>query len=479
MTAEELGTFATLRRLIGAITCRRARGVAAWVAALVLGALYLDNALGVDGHVSIDFGGQWLVGRMVADGEGDQLYRIPAGRESLAKGYQGKDLDHVVRRLLLKDRDEPAADGVEGPPLPPTAGLLFAPVMRLSPEAAHRLVVLFYLLFLVPLCGWLMSRLTGLQTGVAVLLILAFPNLFMSLLLGQNAILTLSMVVTGLFLLARQRPLLGGIVWGLLAYKPVFVVALLLVPLALRSGRLLVGMLGSGLLFVLLTLPAVGIDAWVRWFQVGQHNAEIYANDRNWIWMSRDLMGLPRRQMWDADGLRDQAAHLVGRWDPAASWFESEPDGERRFRPSVRLLRRIPHDPDVHQRIRPGGVQTSVGIALLVLVALLTLWIGSRTGARARQSDAVPFVLLGSLLCVYHFMHYDLLVFALPVLLLLGEWSRSGRAARWFIGLWLALLLAASFNLNWGAGVLAAPVETLLLLILWGFAGLVVLRRAR
>ncbi|MDR3526930.1 MAG: glycosyltransferase family 87 protein [Rhizomicrobium sp.] len=64
-------------------------------------------------------------------------------------------------------------------------------------------------------------------------LVLAFPAVFVNLTHGQNGFLTTAIVAGGLALL-KPRPLLAGLVFGLLAYKPQFAAAL---PFALVAGR--------------------------------------------------------------------------------------------------------------------------------------------------------------------------------------------------------------------------------------------------
>src|SRR5262245_51467142 len=73
----------------------------AWLLALGLGAGYLHwawhffdeprRADGNNGHVFIDFGGQWLLGRMVAEGHGRQLYHRGLQREVARRAYPPED----------------------------------------------------------------------------------------------------------------------------------------------------------------------------------------------------------------------------------------------------------------------------------------------------------------------------------------------------------------------------------------------------
>jgi alpha-1,2-mannosyltransferase len=68
----------------------------------------------------------------------------------------------------------------------------------------------------------------------ALLPAIAFPGAFMTLIHGQNAFLTVALLAGGLLVLER-RPILAGVLFGLLAYKPQFG---LILPLVLAcAGR--------------------------------------------------------------------------------------------------------------------------------------------------------------------------------------------------------------------------------------------------
>ena len=67
-----------------------------------------------------------------------------------------------------------------------------------------------------------------------LLLALAFPAVFVNIGHGHNGFLTAALIGAGLLMLDR-RPILAGILFGLMAYKPQFGV---LIPLVLAAtGR--------------------------------------------------------------------------------------------------------------------------------------------------------------------------------------------------------------------------------------------------
>src|SRR5262249_354793 len=130
------------------------------------------------------------------------------------------------------------APQVGGPLYPPINMFVFGPLGLLPPQAAYRAMPGFNL-FLVYLIGFSINRLTGgrFWWPVAVTLVIVFPGFSGALVLGQNALFSLALVVLGWWQMGRGRPVLGGIFWGLLAYKPVWLLVFFLVPLLTRRWR--------------------------------------------------------------------------------------------------------------------------------------------------------------------------------------------------------------------------------------------------
>src|SRR5207249_4405227 len=82
---------------------------------------------------------------------------------------------------------------------------------------------------------------------VATVFVMVFPGFAPSLHLAQNSALSLAIVMVGWWLVTRDCEWAGGAVWGLLAYKPVWAAAFLLVPLLTRRWRMMIGMIVVGL----------------------------------------------------------------------------------------------------------------------------------------------------------------------------------------------------------------------------------------
>jgi hypothetical protein len=405
------------------------------------------------GHVTIDFGGQYLMARLLVEGHGRDLYNRNTQRLTLTAIYPTWDQDPNAERSDVENlmywmmgSDDPEAPKVlasfltplaatngpgavadlaagreewtedtlkhargrpvGGPLYPPVNAFLDAPLALFSARTAYRVqqVNNILLAFLAGLGVSVLSR-RGIWWPVATLVIILFPGFMGSLNLGQNATLTLTVLVWGWALIARGRPDWGGVVWGLLAFKPVWAMVFFLVLLLTRRWRTALTMLATGAALGLLTLPFVGVQSWLDWLHVGKEAALLYNTDRNWIFLSRDLLSIPRRLLLDFQ-------------DPTAREPIRYPD---------------PHGPSFWwyylcgNKEVPGWLVPSLaGWALLAGVAEMTarLAVLRREQARAVTGPPAAFLLFGAWLCCYHFMYYDVLLAALPVFLLFTDARR-------------------------------------------------------
>jgi len=111
-------------------------------------------------------------------------------------------------------------------------------------------------------------KLTG-HAG-ALLLSLAVPALFINAVGGQNGAMTAALLGGGLMLVGR-RPVVAGILFGMMIYKPHLA---LMLPFALLAGRrwLVVFVTGATAALLVVTSVAVyGVDAWLRY----RHNIDL------------------------------------------------------------------------------------------------------------------------------------------------------------------------------------------------------------
>jgi arabinofuranan 3-O-arabinosyltransferase len=323
---------------------------------------------------------------------------------------------------FMGEDDETGSDSVGGPLYPPIRALWFYLLALLPPQTAYRL--LQFVIVLEAFAAGLGLRI--LSQGrfwypLATLAVIIFPGFAGSLCLGQNSVFSLNILMWGWVLISRDRPVLGGLLWGLLAFKPVWAAAFFLVPLWTGRWRVALAMLASGLGQTILTLPLVGWQSWEDWLTITREAMRVSQVDENWILRSRDLFTLPRRWL-DFDSaalsLRAQTATLIG-W---ALWLVV--------------------------------VGLTTGIAVL----------------RKRQSSPVAgagsaFLLLAAILSCIHFMYYDVLLAVLPVFLLYA----GSKFPPWRFHILVAVLFLAPIIPGLKLG--EPPTETWCLLGLWALSG--------
>jgi hypothetical protein len=124
-------------------------------------------------------------------------------------------------------------------------------------------------------------KLTG-SNGV-LLLSLATPALFVNAIGGQNGALTAALLCGGLLLVDR-RPIVAGILFGCLAFKPHLA---LMLPFALIAGRrwLAVGATGAtGALLVMISAIAFGPHRWVEYADNLTHLRAVILEDGTGVW---------------------------------------------------------------------------------------------------------------------------------------------------------------------------------------------------
>jgi hypothetical protein len=498
----------------------RCRYVLAWLLALALAGrfaylayIYFDEERRADGnagHRAIDFGGQWLMGRMLVEGYARHLFDRNYQRAVLVRNFPVADQDPEAKQgdaadlmasfmgsdsaarprilasfltpLAAHDAMSTAAllgagttswtdesvrevttKRVGGPLYPPVNALFLYPLALIEPHVAYRIGQALNLL-LAFVCGLAVTRLTGgwLWWPVASALILAYPGLAGSCNLGQNSTLSLTILFWGWVLVAGGREGWGGAVWGLLAYKPVWAVSFFFALALTRRWRACVAMLGTGTALAAATLPLVGIESWLDWLKVGRDAADFYKVSERWIWLSRDLLSIPRRWLIDFT-IEPSAARDAGWLAPVLGW----------------------------------GLLGTVA----ALTAALALWRPKQ--ARAVTGPRATFVLLGAWLCSFHFIYYDVLLSALPIFLLTADPVRyllrvsvvrvsgpgppesaaghplsflvSNRAVGLSVVAVLVVIQAVVVSVQWGHAY-GIPVDTFILLLVWLGCGWVWLR---
>jgi alpha-1,2-mannosyltransferase len=119
----------------------------------------------------------------------------------------------------------------------------------------------------------------GEKKGGATIVLLAFPAVFWTIGLGQNALLTAALFGAATLLVDR-RPVLAGLLFGALCYKPHVG---LLIPLALAGGgrwRCFLAAAASGLVLVLLSLALFGTGTWAAFITAVTSAPDTYQSGR-------------------------------------------------------------------------------------------------------------------------------------------------------------------------------------------------------
>jgi arabinofuranan 3-O-arabinosyltransferase len=483
-----------------------------------------ERADGNRGHATIDFGGQWLVGRMIVEGQGRHLYernrirtvaqhvfRVAGGgwrvegkddsspstlhpppftqtsdAESLMDWLAGSDdpkAPEVIATLLspLAANDalsesvtlvsgdtiwtenwleHARAPRIGGALYPPIHALGYAPLALLRPPIAYR-VMQGLILALAYFAGWVAERMTDSRVWwpVASLLVLMFPGFAGGLTLGQNGMFILTLALVGWWQLMCGREVLAGLCWGLLAFKPVWAAAFFLVPILTARWRMAASMALAGIVQILVTLPVVGWESWWNWLKVGQEAAQEYKRQENWIILSRDLLGIPRRWLLTfEDGLAKDVVWTAAY--PATS--ETGAAEDRWDHPSLAVF--------------------SWGLWMAVLVVTFVVVWRSRQRRKELTGPFAAFVLSAAVLSCYHFMYYDFVAAALPMLLLFTEPRRYLRLQfRTLVSpLLLLLMLVLPFlGYLWDPSYHFPPWETIVLLALWAWCGYLLLNPSR
>jgi hypothetical protein len=425
--------------------------VFAWIVAAIASAVALGYAWtsfdtdertdGNSGHATIDFGGQYLMGRMLVTGNGQELYNRAAHRAVLHEAYpdaesnpkERTDTENLMYWIMGQDDPEQGQAGgtyllplgatdplsasvlvaackddvwtrdriakaeerrIGGPLYPPVNAFFYAPLALMSAPTAYRVQqCLNLLLVFIAAAGARYLARGRVWVPVLAVAIMLFPGFSGSINLGQNATLTLAILIWGWALTARGRPVLGGMVWGLLAFKPVWALAFFLVPLLTRRWRVCAAMAATGTGLALLTLPFVGLHSWKDWLAIGKEAAELYDVERNWIFLSRDLLSVPRRFLLDFEKPRDE--RLDGVLWPGTRWA-----------------------------MPLWFVPWLIGWAMIVFALENTVRLAvlrRKQAAEANDGPPAAFLMLGAWMCCYHFMYYDALLGAVGLFLLFTE----------------------------------------------------------
>ena len=158
---------------------------------------------------------------------------------------------------------------------PPVFEALFALLARLPYLAAFVAFIVATLLFYLAVA----RRILGDYTAAALLALLAFPEIWWTMGLGQNAFLTAALFGAATLCVDR-RPVVAGLCFGALCYKPHFA---LLVPLALAAGGYWRSFAAAALTASALCLASLiwlGWDTWHAFLLTASGSHNMYESGR-------------------------------------------------------------------------------------------------------------------------------------------------------------------------------------------------------
>ncbi len=203
---------------------------------------------------------------IAAPGDFSALWSI--GRFVLAHGFHGLYDSETLNafRHDLGDLDEIAAPYLYPPPFALFMALFALLPLRTAYFAFMGLTLALYL-WAATKGSWRWS-----------LVLLALPTTAIALAAGQNGFLTGALLLGGLRL-RETRPILAGILFGALAYKPQFG---LLIPIALlgaRQWRVIASAAATCAIAVVLLSLAFGPAIWLDWLTGLRSHAEAHLGD--------------------------------------------------------------------------------------------------------------------------------------------------------------------------------------------------------
>lgn len=141
---------------------------------------------------------------------------------------------------------------------PPHGVILFWPFAQLPYWAA---LTLWLLTTFAALAAVMLSQLPRNQHAAAVALLVVSPAVVINTLSGQNGCLSGALLLGGLILMDR-RPLLAGVLFGLLAYKPHLGLILVAILLARGAWRTIGAASITTVSLVALSIALFGLEPW-------------------------------------------------------------------------------------------------------------------------------------------------------------------------------------------------------------------------
>jgi arabinofuranan 3-O-arabinosyltransferase len=358
------------------------------------------------------FQGTWLI---APDGSGVQSDFVnvwAAGRLALA-GHAAAAYDWPAHKLVEESAVGHPFDGYFGWHYPPTF-LFVGAALSVLPYAAAYVVWLF-----ATFPAYVAAIRAIIGDRVGYLLAAAFPAVLSNFIVGQNGFLTAGLI-GGALVLIERRPLLAGVLLGLLTYKPHLG---LLFPIALIAGGYWRTFVSAGIVALLMALAAwaaFGTESWQAFFGNIGHTSQAFLSDGWADWSKLQTAFGLTRMLGGSETLAwsvQAAVALIAAAAVAALWrsppISLSPTGKAQGE-GVRPLGQSPLTPT------PPGRGSSFEIKAAALGA-------------------------GAMLATPYLYTYDLVVLAVPLAFLLRLGRARGFLPHEMAGIGLACLLILIF----------------------------------
>jgi hypothetical protein len=363
--------------------------VAGWLIPRRLRSQGLILAICIWGVVAVDFATPSLVDRAGNIKFQDFLSFYVSGR--LASQHRAADLYNGAVTAQVMREIVPESSRFKLPILyGPQVALFFQPLGAM-PFLAAALLWTTISLALYAACSlvlWRQCPRLHAFPVLAVILALAFPPFFHTIVRGQNSALALASFVAAFLAFGSDQHYLAGLALGTLVFKPQLAVAALIVMLAAFAGKVLTGFLVS-----------VATQLGIAWAFAGTATLRLYVD---LLWHFRKLLPSIEPSLSDAHCLR-------ALWEMLLPW--------------------------------PAAATAAYAIsAVAVLAMAIVSW--KSPGPLALRFSSL---LIATVLVSPHLYVYDLLILA-PMFLLLADWLVDDFSTTTHS--WVAVLLYLAFLLT-------------------------------
>ena len=217
--------------------------ILAVIAAINFACLRIGQAI-----IGIDYADYYAAGRMVINGDIGQIYNMEA-HHAVLESLFGR-IPYLLEWIY-----------------PPTFLLPIVPLSYLPFDVS---LVVWLVLSFIP-AALAVYVLTG-KNKLAPLCFLAFPGTFLNIRWGQNGFLTAALFGFGVYF-AESSPLLAGLMFGLLTFKPQMAIFPFIILLLLKKWKTLGWSVAFASAFAVLTGGIFGFQTWIDFFSTSLYNA--------------------------------------------------------------------------------------------------------------------------------------------------------------------------------------------------------------